>query len=113
EVATMIRENLKNKKKNKPIDASTKLTYKEYKPILKVTGIGGIIGSIVGVFPGTGSGTASWFGYSAAKKVSKKPEEFGKGSAEGIAGPESSNNAAVGGAVLPLLTLGVPGSPTI
>lgn len=113
EVATMIRENLRNKKKNKPIDASTKLTSKEYKPILKVTGIGGVIGSIVGVFPGTGSGTASWFGYSVAKKFSKKPEEFGKGSPEGIAGPESANNAAVGGAVLPLLTLGVPGSPTI
>src|SRR5699024_9631673 len=41
------------------------------------------------------------------------PEQFGKGSPEGIAGPESANNAAVGGAVLPLLTLGVPGSPTI
>lgn len=113
EVATMIRENLGKKPSKENINVSTKLSFHEYKGVWKVTSISGMIGSIVGIFPGTGSGTASWFGYSAAKKISKNPEQFGKGSPEGIAGPESANNAAVGGAVLPLLTLGVPGSPTI
>src|SRR5699024_8938192 len=57
---------------------------------------------------------ASWFGYSLSKKLSKQPQStFGKGNPEGLVGAESANNAAVGGAVLPLLTLGVPGSPSI
>lgn len=113
EVAMMIRDNLKDKKSKEKISVKTGLTAKEYKSVMKPIGISSIIGSIVGVFPGTGSGTASWFGYSISKKVSKNPKTFGKGNPEGLAGAESANNAAVGGAVLPLLTLGVPGSPTI
>lgn len=113
EIATMIRENLGKRQNKEKVSVKTGLTLEEYKSVLKPTGLGGVIGSIIGIFPGTGSGTASWFGYSVAKKVSKKPEQFGDGSPEGIAGPESANNAAVGGAILPLLTLGVPGSPTI
>lgn len=113
EVASMIKDNLRNQGRNQEVSTTTRLTFKEYKSIGKATSIGSIVGTLVGIFPGTGSSTSSWFGYSLAKKASKNPETFGTGNPEGIAGAESANNSAVGGAVLPLLALGVPGSPTI
>jgi putative tricarboxylic transport membrane protein len=73
---------------------------------------GSIIGFLVGVLPGTGATMASFIAYIVEKKVSKHPEEFGKGAIEGVAGPESSNNAAAAGAMVPMLALGVPGSGT-
>lgn len=69
-----------------------------------------VIGVIVGLIPGTGGDTASWFSYNEAKRFSKKKEKFGTGYAEGVAAPESANNAVVGGALVPTITLGVPGS---
>jgi putative tricarboxylic transport membrane protein len=69
-----------------------------------------IIGVITGLIPGTGGDTASWFSYNEAKRFSKHKEKFGTGFAEGVAAPESSNNAVVGGALVPTITLGVPGS---
>lgn len=68
-----------------------------------------IIGVIVGIVPATGVGTASYIAYSEAKRNSKTPELYGKGVLEGIAATESANNAVTGGALIPLLTLGVPG----
>jgi putative tricarboxylic transport membrane protein len=68
-----------------------------------------IIGTIIGALPGTGPTIASWMSYNEAKRTSKKPEEYGKGSIEGIVASESSNNAVTGGALIPLLTLGIPG----
>lgn len=68
-----------------------------------------IIGIVVGIIPATGVGTASYIAYSTAKRASKTPEQYGKGILEGIAATESSNNAVTGGALIPLLTLGVPG----
>lgn len=68
-----------------------------------------IIGSLIGIIPGTGGDIASWLGYNEAKRWSKHPEEFGHGSPEGIAAPEAANNAVTGGALVPLLTLGIPG----
>ena len=62
--------------------------------------------------PAEGGTVASLIGYSEAKRWSKKPEEFGKGSIEGIAGAEAANNAATGGAMVPTLALGIPGSAT-
>ncbi len=91
---------------------STRLRLKEMRGIAKPTLLGSLIGTGVGVVPGMGAGPASWFAYSAAKRISSKPQLFGKGSPEGIAGPEAANNATVGGALVPLMTLGVPGSPT-
>ncbi len=70
---------------------------------------GSIIGTFVGIVPGTGSGTASWISYSEAKRTSRHPERFGTGELEGVAATESANNAVCGGALVPLLALGIPG----
>ncbi|HCG4536042.1 tripartite tricarboxylate transporter permease [Ureibacillus chungkukjangi] len=70
------------------------------------------LGFIIGVLPGAGGSIASMISYSTEKQISKKPEEFGKGAVEGLAAPESANNAASVGAMIPLLTMGIPGSGT-
>lgn len=69
-----------------------------------------VIGIIVGIIPGAGSSIASFIAYDDARKQSKTPEEFGKGSPEGIIASETANNAVVGGSLVPTLTLGVPGN---
>lgn len=68
-----------------------------------------IIGTIIGALPGTGPTIASWVSYNEAKRSSKTPEKFGQGAAEGLIASESANNAVTGGAMIPLLTLGIPG----
>lgn len=73
---------------------------------------GSILGFFVGVLPGAGATVASFLSYAAEKKLSKHPEKFGTGVIEGVAGPEGANNSAAGGAMVPLLTLGIPGSGT-
>ena len=69
---------------------------------------GTVIGFLLGILPGGGAILATFVSYAVEKKVSKHPEEFGKGAIEGVAGPESANNAAAGGALIPLLSLGIP-----
>jgi putative tricarboxylic transport membrane protein len=71
-----------------------------------------VIGTLIGILPGVGATTAAFIGYSEAVRWSKHPEKFGTGVPEGICGPETANNAATGGAMVPLLTLGIPGSAT-
>jgi putative tricarboxylic transport membrane protein len=73
---------------------------------------GTLIGFLVGVLPGAGATIATFLSYAAEKRFSKHPEQFGKGAIEGVAGPESANNSSTGGAMVPLLTLGIPGSGT-
>ena len=68
-----------------------------------------LIGVSIGALPGTGSTTAAYLSYGAAKRRSKHPELFGKGSLEGVAAAESGNNAVCGGALIPMLSLGIPG----
>jgi putative tricarboxylic transport membrane protein len=68
------------------------------------------IGTIIGIFPGAGATIASFISYDVAKRSSKEPEKFGKGSLEGVAAAEAANSSSVGGALVPLLTLGIPGS---
>ena len=68
-----------------------------------------ILGTFIGAVPGTGGDIASWVGYNEAKRWSKNKEEFGHGAPEGIAGSEAANNAIAGGALVPLLALGIPG----
>ena len=70
-----------------------------------------LIGVGIGAVPGIGEDIAAWVAYGTAKKVSKHPEEFGQGCEEGIVASETSNNACIGGAMIPLMSLGIPGSP--
>jgi putative tricarboxylic transport membrane protein len=70
----------------------------------------GLIGTGVGIIPGVGEDVAAWSSYAAAKRASKTPEEFGKGSIDGLMAAETGDNACVPGAVIPVLTLAIPGS---
>jgi putative tricarboxylic transport membrane protein len=102
-----------SEKRERVIMDAIKLPSKEdyrrvWKTILRSSGIG----TFIGVLPAEGATVASMIGYNEAKRWSKKPEEFGKGSPEGIAGSEAANNSATGGAMVPTLALGIPGSPT-
>lgn len=89
--------------------ADNRISWKEYRSyfgtILKSTGIGTFIGAL----PGLGSSTAAFIAYGEAKRTSKEPEKFGKGSVEGIAAAESANNAVCGSSMIPMLTLSIPG----
>ncbi|RDJ21703.1 tripartite tricarboxylate transporter permease [Bosea caraganae] len=78
-------------------------------PVLRGTGIG----SLLGVLPGGGAAIASFVSYSLEKGISKHPERFGKGAIEGVAGPESANNAAAQTSFIPMLTLGIPANPVM
>jgi putative tricarboxylic transport membrane protein len=69
-----------------------------------------VLGTAVGIIPGAGASISAFVAYGEAKRISKTPELFGKGSYEGVAAPEAANNAVVGGALVPLLALGIPGS---
>jgi putative tricarboxylic transport membrane protein len=73
---------------------------------------GSVIGFVIGVLPGAGSTIASFISYGVEKAVSRRREQFGNGVVEGVAAPEGANNSETGGALVPLLTLGIPGSST-
>lgn len=85
------------------------ITKKEMISILPACLRSSAIASILGAMPGVGGGVAQFLCYNEVRRTSKHPEEFGKGCLEGIAAAESSNNAVVGSAMIPLLTLGIPG----
>ncbi len=74
---------------------------------------GTLIGFVIGIIPGGGAVISSLVSYAVEKRVSKRPEEFGQGAIEGVAGPESANNAASSSSFIPLLTLGIPGNASI
>jgi putative tricarboxylic transport membrane protein len=93
----------------KAVKLPTREDYKRiWRTILRSCGIG----TFIGILPAEGATVASMIGYSEARRWSKNKEEFGKGSIEGIAGAESANNAATGGAMVPTMVLGIPGSGT-
>lgn len=73
---------------------------------------GSVLGFLIGLLPGIGPSLAAFMSYVMEKRLSKRKDEFGKGAIEGVAGPEAANNAGVGGAMVPLLSLGIPGSAT-
>lgn len=81
-----------------------------WRRIWKPQAIGAVIGTFEGVTPGGGGTIAAFLSYSEAKRWSKHPEEFGRGSVEGVAAPECANNVVTGTALVPLLALGIPGS---
>ena len=74
---------------------------------------GSFIGFFIGILPGGGAVISSLVSYAVEKKISKHPEEFGKGAIQGVAGPESANNSAASASFIPLLTLGIPGNASI
>jgi putative tricarboxylic transport membrane protein len=73
---------------------------------------GSVVGFFIGALPGAGSTVASFLTYTIQKRISPHPERFGKGAVDGVAAPEAANNSETGGALIPLLTLGIPGSGT-
>ena len=84
----------------------------EFRKCSRAIWIGSGIGTFIGALPALGATTAALIGYNETRRWSKHKEEFGKGSIEGVAGPEAANNAAVGGSMVPTLALGIPGSAT-
>ncbi len=94
---------------------TVKRTFAALRDILrtwKVTVMGSVLGYFVGILPAAGATPGSLMSYGIAKQISKEPEKFGKGAVEGVVAPEAANNAASTGSMLPMLTLGIPGSPT-
>jgi len=86
-----------------------RVSWSEFKANLKTILRGTFIGTVIGVIPGIGTGIAAFISYGEAKRASKHPEEFGKGSLEGVAAAEAGNSAVCGATLIPLLTLGIPG----
>jgi putative tricarboxylic transport membrane protein len=78
-----------------------------WRPMLRGSGLGFLLGLV----PGGGPVTASFMSYALERRLSASPQRFGKGAIEGVAGPESANNAAVAGSIIPVLSLGIPGNP--
>ncbi|MGD9124001.1 MAG: tripartite tricarboxylate transporter permease [Desulfarculaceae bacterium] len=87
-----------------------RISFSEYIRVGRTILRSSLIGTAVGTLPGLGVTIAAFLGYGAAKRASKKPEEFGKGSLEGIAAAEAANNAVVGSNMIPLFALGIPGN---
>jgi len=85
---------------------------KDVKTYIGTTTLGSVLGYFVGTLPAAGATPASLMSYGLAKTFSKDPESFGKGKVAGVAAPEAANNAASTGSMLPMITLGIPGSPT-
>ena len=85
---------------------------RDVKHYIGTTSLGSVIGYFVGTLPAAGATPASLMSYGLAKTFSKHPEAFGKGEIAGVAAPEAANNAASTGSMLPMITLGIPGSPT-
>ena len=86
-----------------------RLSWQEIKSRIPVLLRSSIIGSVIGAMPGLGASPAAYMAYSEAQRTSKHPEKFGKGAIEGVMAPEAANNAVTGSAMIPLLTLGIPG----
>ncbi len=84
-------------------------TWKELKRLITVIIPASLLGTFIGIIPGTGGAIASFMAYNEAKRFSKEPDTFGKGNLAGVAAPEAANNGTTGGAMVPLLTLGIPG----
>ena len=83
-------------------------TWADFRRMMPAVMRGTVLGSTLGILPGGGAVLSSFSAYTLEKKISKHPEEFGKGAIEGVAGPESANNAASQTSFIPLLTLGIP-----
>ena len=119
EMIKQLKERKLNPKKKTIIDTDAmvsnqenRITWNEFKGVFRAIIRGSIIGSVIGIIPGVGAAPAAFINYGRSKKLSKHPEEYGKGSLEAIAAAESGNNAVCGPTLIPLLTLGIPGDKT-
>jgi putative tricarboxylic transport membrane protein len=95
-----------------PLGGSVRLTREDWRRSIPAWCRGTVIGFFTGVLPGAGATVASFLSYAAERRISKTPDAFGRGTIEGVAGPEAANNASAGGSLVPLLALGIPGSGT-
>jgi putative tricarboxylic transport membrane protein len=105
--------NIEERTRQDRILITTKITHlwptlTDWKRSLGAMGRGSVLGFFLGILPGGGALIASFLSYAVEKKASKHPEEFGKGAIEGVAGPETANNAGAGGAFVPLMAMGIP-----
>jgi len=112
-LSNMAKKGADFKLKVQEIKGSLWMTREDWKRSIGPYGRGSVLGFLIGALPGIGPSLASFLSYAMERKLSKKHRhEFGKGAIEGVSGPEAANNAAVGGAMVPLFTLGIPGSAT-
>lgn len=112
EVLFMIEAGASHKVKNQPMSGILEVPFKTFYKMKYLFLRSSLIGYFVGVIPGAGASIGSFISYAIAKRFSKQPELFGKGSYEGVAASETANNASVSGSLAPLLALGIPGSAT-
>jgi putative tricarboxylic transport membrane protein len=101
-------ERMLSKKSDKPED--NRVTWPEFKHCLPVMAKSTGMGTLIGMLPGVGASAACFVAYAEAKRSSKTPEKWGKGAIEGVAAAEAANNSVSGANLIPLLTLGIPGS---
>lgn len=113
EVFFMLARNMRARHDFDAAEMRISLSLRECREAFKATMIGSVIGTFFGILPGVGSTVSGWLSYSVARNASNNKAAFGKGSGEGIAAPDAANNAVVGGALLPFLTLGIPGTAGI
>lgn len=106
----LIEKKVKNDVEAKKVSGRILPKLRELKEVWVTILRSSIIGTLVGMIPGTGGDLATWVGYNEAKRSSKNSELFGTGIPEGVVASEAANNAVTGGALIPLLTLGIPGS---
>ncbi|MBL6863242.1 MAG: tripartite tricarboxylate transporter permease [Rhodospirillales bacterium] len=110
EVFLIIESEVKTRLKSRAKFTTERISWREFAGLWKTLSISSVIGTIIGVMPGAGASIGSIVAYNEAKRISPNHEKFGKGAPEGVCASETANNATVGGALVPLLTLGVPGS---
>ncbi len=110
EVFTRIEENKLEKGAQTKFDKEQWPSFMDYWKLKFAIIRSSIFGTLIGIFPGAGATIAAFLSYDIAKKLSKSPETFGKGNPEGVAAAEAANSSSVGGALVPLLALGIPGS---
>ncbi len=116
EVLLQIEEYFRGQRGTSPIvpkiesDKNDRLTVAEFFGMSRTIFRSAVIGTVIGALPGLGATIAGFLGYGAARRASRKPEEFGKGSPEGVAAAEAANSAVVGANLIPLLALGIPGN---
>lgn len=108
----LLSQKKENKKEAIAVGKST-LSIREILKHSKLMAICSAIGLYIGAIPGSGGDIGAYMCYDTAKKLSKHPEEFGHGAIEGVIAPESGNNATTGSALIPMLTLGIPGSAAV